>query len=221
MARGFGSTVGSGTTDRISTALTTHVAQRSYFVRTNRNAGGPSLLGRIFDQGPGVIVLYNADASNFYEFLHTFSGSSAAWHVSRPSTGVWQTIGVRYDNGSTANDPVIFTDTTKNTVGAGIVETVAPSGTANTTSNALVIGNRTDGSRNWDGLLADFAVWDALLDDDEFIALARGFSPRLIRPASLVEFVPMVRDNLSLKLAAPTVTGTAVQPHARVIGGRR
>lgn len=43
------------------------------------------------------------------------------------------------------------------------------------------------------GACACAAVWDALLDDAELVSLAKGFSPRRIRPQSLKLYVPMVR----------------------------
>lgn len=219
MARGFGATLGVGATDKMASALTTYPAQRSYFIRANRNGDGGASLGRMFDQASGVLL--NVGVTT-YTFQVQFSGALAAWSLTRPSTGVWKSYGIRYDNGSTANDPVIFEDTTKLVVLGGLTENTSPSGTRTDVAGSVInVGNRAASDRGWDGSLADFAIWDALLDDDEFIALARGYSPRLIRPASLVEFIPMVRDNLSIKIAAPAVTGTAVQPHARVIGGRR
>jgi hypothetical protein len=70
-------------------------------------------------------------------------------------------------------------------------------------------------------MLAEFAVWDVILNAAEGAALTGdGISPLLIRPASIVEYVPMVRENLSYKLAAPTITGTAVQPHPPVLHPR-
>ena len=67
-------------------------------------------------------------------------------------------------------------------------------------------------------MIAEFAVWDAILTADEFAMLgADGFSPLLIRPQSLVEYVPLVRDNVSRKLSIGTLTGAAAQPHPRII----
>lgn len=45
-----------------------------------------------------------------------------------------------------------------------------------------------------DGDLAEWGVWDVALGVDEIIALARGASPLLIRPASLVAYYPVGGD---------------------------
>jgi hypothetical protein len=139
----------------------------------------------------------------------------AGWKIVEPSRGAWHHIVITYDGGSTANDPVIYVDGASVTV----TELAAPVGTINTANTgAYVLGNRAAGDRNMDGMLGEFAAWDAILDAAEARALGtRGYSPQMIRPQSLVEYVPMVRDNVSLKRAAPTITGTAVQPHPRVI----
>ncbi len=97
-------------------------------------------------------------------------------------------------------------------VGAG------PTGSIVTNTDPYVIGNRGAGDRNWDGQFAEFAIWDGVaLNGQEAAALARGYSPLLIRAASLAEYLPLLRNNVSIKLAAPTITGTAVQPHPRIL----
>jgi hypothetical protein len=44
------------------------------------------------------------------------------------------------------------------------------------------------------GAAACVALWAAYLDDDECMSLARGFSPRRVRPQSLKFYAPLVRD---------------------------
>jgi hypothetical protein len=68
---------------------------------------------------------------------------------------------------------------------------------------------------------ADFAIWNAHLTADEVAAYARGGSPTIIKPASLVMHTPLVRDVKNLKEPfAGSVTGTSVSAHPRVIGGQ-
>jgi len=43
----------------------------------------------------------------------------------------------------------------------------------------------------FDGLVAEVAVWNVVLDDSEIAALAQGVSPLLIRSTALVEYWPV------------------------------
>lgn len=96
------------------------------------------------------------------------------------------------------------------------------------TPTELQIGARATPSYNL-GMAGDCAcaaVWDALLDDDELVSLAKGFSPRRIRPQSLKYYAPLVRAlNLPVWTASSTpptlsvTTGTAVpSAHPRTYG---
>lgn len=46
----------------------------------------------------------------------------------------------------------------------------------------------------FDGRIAEAAVWDVALTDAEVAILAKGYSPLLVRPASLVAYWPLIRD---------------------------
>lgn len=60
-----------------------------------------------------------------------------------------------------------------------------------------------------DGRLAEVCVWNASLTDAEVASLATGIRPSLIRPSSLVLYVPMIREVLDLaRNNVLTVTGT-------------
>ncbi len=88
----------------------------------------------------------------------------------------------------------------------------------------VLIGCGTNGGTEgsfMDGMIAEVGIWNAALDTGELAALAKGYSPELIRPASLREYVSMVRDNVTLKGLAPTITGTSVVPHPRIIKPKR
>ncbi len=74
-----------------------------------------------------------------------------------------------------------------------------------------------EGGNFFGGSLAEVAFWVAQLDNAERAALAAGASPSMIRPSALVEYLPMVRANVSYKRAAPTLTGTTVSAHPRII----
>jgi hypothetical protein len=98
-------------------------------------------------------------------------------------------------------------------------------GTADTTSinptslNATSIGIQTNGSNEPASAMriAEVAIWDIDLGADDIAALAKGFSPLLVRPDRLVEYMPLVRSDWS-KSGAFSATGTpGVQDHPRII----
>lgn len=74
------------------------------------------------------------------------------------------------------------------------------------------------------GDIAECAIWSVALDAAEIVALAAGFSPLLIRPASLVFYAPLIgggdperdiRGGLPLPYGAGAAAPTVV-PHPRV-----
>lgn len=69
------------------------------------------------------------------------------------------------------------------------------------------------------GRIAEAAIWNAALDDDEVAALGKGFSPRLIRPSALVAYLPLIRDFIDVKGAGFSVTGSlTVADHCAIRG---
>lgn len=73
-------------------------------------------------------------------------------------------------------------------------------------------------SERLNGAIWDAAVWDVALTAAEIAALAKGISPRQIRPQSLVWYRPFIREtNDIVGGAALTETGTTtVTAHGRV-----
>ena len=79
-----------------------------------------------------------------------------------------------------------------------------------------------DNGRTFDGRIAEVAIYLATLTAAECLGYQRGYSPLLIRPQSLLSYVPLVRDLSDLKTgAAWTATGTTVADHPAVIMPRR
>jgi hypothetical protein len=70
---------------------------------------------------------------------------------------------------------------------------------------------------NMVGVIAEFAVWDLELTAAEFAALAKGCSPLQVRPSGLIHYLPLLRANTNYMGVAPTVNGTTVSAHPRVI----
>lgn len=54
-------------------------------------------------------------------------------------------------------------------------------------------GDSSPGSE-WDGYIAEAAIWNVALTVSEVGILAKGFSPLFVRPQSLVAYWPLIRD---------------------------
>lgn len=73
---------------------------------------------------------------------------------------------------------------------------------------------------NWIGNICEFAIWNVALGEPEVVSLSKGFSPLLVRPQSLVFYLPMVRDNYTDIIGGNTMTAVnspIVAEHAPVI----
>lgn len=221
MARGFGTTLGAGTTDKVVTTYTTPISgKRSYFIRANTNGLGGGGSGRLWDKRTALAIT-NTDfafvsGGPLYLYASGWSlstGTFAEWSIPQGSFGIWNDILIAYDNGSTANAPVIYLNGVSQTV--SVIN--APAGTPLNNADPYVIGNRGDDSaRCFDGQLQDFAIWDGvLLNAREAVALHNGVSPFLIRPAALAFYDAMHgnttndRDSSPHNAGAQVVTGTA------------
>jgi hypothetical protein len=210
VALGFGSTHGAGTTDRVHTTLTAHSILRTYAFWLYFSGGGGGGFGRVFDKLTGATqaeALFH-QGGPILRYLRQWT-SAGTWSANAPSVNTWTHVVITYDAGSTANDAAFF----YNGVSQGVSELNTPSGSLVNNSDVYVLGNRGAADVNWDGRLAEWAVWDAILGTAEISALANGYSPLLIRPDVLADYVPMTRSPNSVMLGASTVTGTAVQPN--------
>lgn len=222
MARGFNTTYGTANTDRVVTTYTGSATTQSWALWEWRNGDGGSSLGTLFDKRNsgvnGYRIFRNEPARGEYEFYATWNaGTQLVNRVARPATGAWNHWVITYDASAAANNAVIYLNGSSVTVtrfGTG-----PTTGSLDTNSDPYCIGsyNISPFTRAWDGMIAEFGIWNAILTAGEAAALAKGFTPDQIRPASLVEYVPLLRDNISRKNAAPTITGALVQPHPRVI----
>ena len=71
------------------------------------------------------------------------------------------------------------------------------------------------------GRIAEAAIWNAALDDSEAVSLAKGFSPLLIRPQSLVAYWPLFGNDATeidrwKNRYDMTVTGATKNVHPRI-----
>lgn len=104
--------------------------------------------------------------------------------------------------------------------GAGKVsETTSrtPTGITNTFIGRGV-GSVPDNLNSGD-IVAEVGVWNVALDDAEVAALAKGTPPALVRPQSLIAYLPLVRDLVDYKGNGFSVAGSlSATDHPPIIG---
>jgi hypothetical protein len=210
MARGFGSTLGSGTTDKVISAVQAWPILSTIAFWAYRNGDGGGSAGRMLDkENDGVL---RNSSSGTYIYNRQMSGSTfSEWTFSRPAASEWHHVIWAYDGNSATVDPIAYLD--------GVAQTLTQTGTGTTpvdeSATSWNIGNRSTDDRNWDGALAELAIWNVMLSADEAAALAKGASPLMVRPQALIEYVPMIGPANSWIAGATSITGTAIQPHPR------
>jgi hypothetical protein len=214
-ARGIGTTDGVATTDVIDTGYATTSTTTSCSAWIWITGAGGGNFGRIFDKGSsgtGTQVMYydSAGAVLTVAFGWTTDG---VWTVPVPSTGQWVHVLVTYDAGATANNPVIYLNGTSQTV----TRVTGPTGTVVTNASNYLLGNRADNIRNWNGRLAEFAVWSSVLTSGNATSLSQGVRPDAIGTAP-VYYLPLcgvssTETNAISGGTSGTVTGTLRMAH--------
>lgn len=194
MSRGFGTTNGSGTTDKILSGyagnMTTSLSFHTWVWRTGAGGGN---FGRIIDQANGVQIAQDNAASTYY-FIAPFSTTAGVWDITAPGTGAWVSFGFRYNGAATTNDPAFFLSGTA----ATITNEVTPVGTFGSGTGAWTIGGRaSDNARHWNGKIAEPCLWQGvLLTDQNFTDLAAGIPPLSISPSSIPFYPPFWGDQV-------------------------
>lgn len=69
----------------------------------------------------------------------------------------------------------------------------------NTTGlNSIFLGSRSDYAFLYNGTLAEAAIYNAALTQEEVIMLSKGISAELVRPQNLKIYAPLIRDTSAL-----------------------
>lgn len=211
MALGFGSTYGSGTTDKLATALTSQPLPASYAFWAFRHGTGGGGFGRIFEKaysGTTVEIAINYNGGNI-QIQRGRTSSPGSFTFAAPSADAWHHIVVTID---ASWNVAAYVDGSSVTVTAG----TAGVGGNLSSSNVYNLGNRTDGTRNWDGMLSEFSIWNSVIGAAEIAELSSYISALSVLPSSLVEHIPLISFGNSRLRGPSTKTGTAIQPHTRI-----
>lgn len=209
MARTF---PGSTNTDKIVTALTAHSTQFTFAAWVKRTA---DTVGRIFDKrtASGQTELIFLEPGNTAYNFELSGATKANVQFTWPTVNVLAHIAITGDrtNGSVAPKAYIN----------GVLQTpLASQGVSvvlDTNSDPYVIGNGGgSGTSCFPGDISEFAKWNRILVADELVSLAKGFSPLFYR-RGLILYYDLIRNIYDRAGGAPTVTGTTVADHPRVI----
>jgi hypothetical protein len=122
----------------------------------------------------GKIAYYTTYAGGAYTFLDP--GTTTL------SVDTWYQVGMSLD--------ASFLQTYVNGVSDG---TVASNGVSllSGTQNFVMGSQPASAGRNFNGRIADVAIWNVVLTAAEFVALAAGIRPNTVRPASLKGYWPL------------------------------
>ena len=149
--------------------------------------------------------------------VYNFSTSLGQWkHDTTLSFNTFYRIVVTYDRSSTTNDPILYIDGTKNTVGSGLLEDATPSGTATTGLDSIRVGSYESGFLYADCRVAELAHWTRILSDGEALAISKGYSPAFFRPVTYWDFIRGLTDQIGGVVLTNNNSAT-VTPHPAVI----
>ena len=162
LMRGYYSTLGAGTTDKLDTGITgTNPAGVSYLLIGSQLsvAGG---YGRIFTQNDQHF--WTATASQNLSFY--LSSGSPYWTI--PQLTSVPTVNVITYAGDTS-DPKMWRDGVAQTV---VYESGTRSGVIRNISQSIFLGNRAAGDRGHDGSIGLFIPFDGVLSDSDAASLS-------------------------------------------------
>lgn len=205
---GFGTTYGTGTTDRIDSGIldAPRTGMRSVVARLYANGTGGGGLGRVFQSTSGSGLASAGDegiwfASGGMSFVRSCSNLSGAQYTTASAfpTGRWATFGYSFlADYPTNTAPTLFVDGAAASVTTNQAATAAF--TAGTAMN-VGWGNRaSDSARGWDGMIGPVLIFDGYLTAQEHAQLAA--NPwQVFQPSNRTIFVPSVSSG-------PTGTGS-------------
>src|SRR5690606_19457932 len=153
-----------------------------------RSDGSGTNLGRIADKPHRWFCFKSQNAPNEYQLSASWSTTEGIWRWQRVDAAEWVHRIATYDGSSPANDPTVY----ENGAPVSLTRAQAPAGTYGNESlpTAIGIGNvPTFRNRTWDGLHAEFGLWNRVLTPGE-AALVYLRGPLAV-PDGLVCYVPL------------------------------
>ena len=153
------------------------------------DASGGCLVSR--DAGGGGSRCWNLGIGTNNANVISWRVESSVAEVANGATnvigaGIVHACGVKDGNGANTLRVYLNGVLDGQTFGTGAIVT----GGAN-----IAIGRRHHTSQPFDGAIGEVAIWAAALTVPEIVALAKGFSPLMIRPDSLLSYWPVLGND--------------------------
>lgn len=141
----------------------------------NPKSDGEGNFGRIFDK-VRVNLNTTAESGGFLKlrFNQSFDTNSGQWTLTSADIPLneWTHVVIAYDNSNVSNDPIFYINGVAKTVGSGITETLTPVGTRTSNlGNNLILGNKGDTTRAFDGQLENYQSYSKILSQAEVTEL--------------------------------------------------
>ena len=131
---------------------------------------GEGNFGRILDKNQWILNLRD-ELSGFVRlnFTHSFSTTDGTWKTTDRVIPLnkWSHVAITYDGSSVSNDPIIYVD------GKSVLLTdgSTPAGSYSSDSSSdLIIGNKSDGSRTFEGVIDMARIFDDVRTQSEIRA---------------------------------------------------
>lgn len=168
-SRGCGTTLGSASTDIMTTGTIASTTSRSFFIRFNQNAD-TGLAGRLFEQSAIQTLDMNGAT---VRYVANWTGTDGGWTIVAPATGSWNRLGVTYNGSSTTNNPIFYLNGATPTV----TTTATPTTALDSGTVAFTLCNTGAANRVMDGMIAEVAMWDSILSAGNMTDLMNGQRP--------------------------------------------
>jgi hypothetical protein len=198
-----------GTDQSLSTA-STPVTGTPLTMFVHLNSATASGLGR-------SLVITRATTND--RFNLQYNSTSAGFEANQPPVGNGTAILL---SAISANTWLTLTGVSENNTSRFVFANATKSGINTTdrtpTTGGMIIRIGAQATSFVNGLLAEAAIWDVVLTDDEVRSLARGFKPPRVRPQNLQFYAPIVRNLQDLR-GGLTITNNNSAPvanHPRV-----
>lgn len=161
-----------------SPAYLDDIAQKTLMFRFNLDSLPSGTTHRIWDKGNvtgngWAIDMIDGGGSALLRYIQTWSSINGLWQTDSGfiSVGTDNHFAVKYDLGSTSNDPEFFL----NGVSINVTETSAPSGTVSVdAANIWGLGTVHASGRPIDGKLWDVGAYNYLMSDNDIKSIALG-----------------------------------------------
>jgi hypothetical protein len=136
------------------------------------NSTGEGTQGKLITKEDTFDLRFSTYNSKLYFDARRWLGKRGQWRFTTEGgaslLGAWHHLGITYDYSATGNDPVIYLD---GALVTAVERLVAPTGGLRNESSALLVGNKPDLSRAFDGRIDDLRIYNSVLAGGEMLDL--------------------------------------------------